>query len=445
MSIETYEQALAFWFNRVNYEQRGMPRDLRELNLDRMRDLLARIDHPERNLPIIHIAGTKGKGSTAALLTSILQHAGLRSGLFTSPHLSRVEERIQVNRQSISAGDLTVLMREIEPHVLAMEAAGKSPTFFEIVTALALLHFSRSRVELAVLEVGLGGRFDSTNVCLPLVCVITSISFDHMQQLGPTLASIAREKAGIIKAGRPTISGVTVPEARAVILDICQRRGSPLRELGRDFDYRYTPGWITNDATRWPRVHMRSGFAEYDEMDLHLLGEHQAANAAVAVACVEELRKLGWAITDDAIRGSLREVEWPARMELIRRRPFVVLDCAHNDASMRALVDTLQTTFPPGRKALLLACSRDKDLPAIVSLLTPCFDMAYLTRYTSTQRSAPPEELARLWREHGGECHLCETPAQAWERARAAMEADDLLCISGSVFLAGELRPLLLA
>lgn len=445
MPIETYDQALAFWFNRVNYEQRGMPGDLRELNLDRMRDLLARLDHPEQHLRIIHIAGTKGKGSTAAMLAAILGHAGLRCGLFTSPHLSRVEERVQVDGRPIHPDELTCLMRLIEPQVLAMEGAGKPPTFFEIVTALALLHFARCAVEIVVLEVGLGGRFDSTNVCLPLVSVITSISFDHMQQLGPTLASIAREKAGIIKPGRPTISGVTSPEARAVIEEVSRRRGSPLGELGRDFDYRYTPGRITTDTTEWPRVNLRTRQAASRDLEVALLGEHQAANAAVAVACVEELQRQGWRIPEEAVHRGLRGVKWPARMEVVRRSPMVVLDCAHNDASMRALVETLQSTFAPARKAIVLACSRDKDLAAITSLLLPHFDIAFLTRYTSTQRSTAPEELARLWRDGGGRCRICATPALAWQAAQEWAGCDGLICISGSVFFAGEMRPLALS
>jgi dihydrofolate synthase/folylpolyglutamate synthase len=445
MPIENYEQALAFWFDRVNYEHRGMPGDLRELNLDRMRDLLARLEHPESKLRIIHVAGTKGKGSTAAMLASILRQAQLRCGLFTSPHLSHVEERVQIDGQPISPNDLTAHMRTIEPQVVAMEAAGKPPTFFEIVTALALLHFARAGVDLVVLEVGLGGRFDSTNVCTPLVSVVTNISFDHMQQLGSTLASIAREKAGIVKSGRPTISGVTAPEARTVIAEVCKRRGSTLCELGRDFNYQYSPGWIDNDRTRWPRVDIRTRKTECRDVELALLGEHQAANAAVAFACVEELRRQGWGIADAAVRRGLGEVKWPARMEVVRRRPIVILDCAHNDASMRALVDTVQSTFPPARKAIVLACSRDKDLAAITAILVPNFEMAFLTRYLSTQRSVPPEDLAELWRRGGGSCQECQTPALAWEAARNWSEPDDVLCISGSVFFAGEMRSLVLA
>ena len=219
----TYEQAIRFWFDRVNYEQRSpKPSDLK---LDRMRALLARLGDPQQYLRIVHVAGSKGKGSTSAMLAAILRRAGYRTGLYTSPHLCRVEERIQVDGAAISAEELAVLMEDLRPAVEALDArrpAGTAGvTFFEIATALGLLHFIRRRVEAAVLEVGLGGRFDATNVCSPLVAVLTSISYDHQQQLGNTLASIAREKAGIVKPGRPTVSGVRAPEARAVIEDDC--------------------------------------------------------------------------------------------------------------------------------------------------------------------------------------------------------------------------------
>ena len=215
MAIESYAQALAFWFGRINYETRGMPADLRDLKLDRMRTLLELLGRPQDRLHIIHIAGSKGKGSTAAMLDSILSSAGFRTGLFTSPHLTKPEERIQVDGVSIPEAELTVIMRELESACdNVMRRQGTEPTFFEVATALGLIHFVRRRCQWAVLEVGLGGRFDSTNVCDPEVAVITSISLDHQEQLGNDTASIAMEKAGIIKAGRPVVSGVIQAEPR---------------------------------------------------------------------------------------------------------------------------------------------------------------------------------------------------------------------------------------
>ncbi len=461
MPIETYPQALDFWYARINYEQRGMPADLRELKLDRMRELLDRLGNPQRGLRIVHVAGSKGKGSTAAMLASIFHHAGHRAGLFTSPHLTRVEERCQIDGVPLSEGELIGLMRQLEPHVLALESAGLPPTFFEMVTAIGFLHFARQGADPAVIEVGLGGRFDSTNVCDPLVSIITSISLDHTEQLGDTLTSIAREKAGIIKPGRPVISGVQADDARAVIEAVARRCRSPLRQLGRDFVYQYQPGLVTAEQRIDPRVAVGSSTRQWPELKLGLLGEHQAANAALAVACVEELRTLRIDVPDAAVREGLQRVHWPGRMEVLGdrlgdalgdqpggrldRRPFVVLDCAHNVASMEALVATLQSSFPPTRRILVLACSRDKDLAGMLRVVTPHFQQAYLTRYTTSARGACPQELADLWRQAGGgACQVVQGPLAALEAARTAAGADGLVCVAGSVFLAGEVRPALL-
>jgi dihydrofolate synthase / folylpolyglutamate synthase len=445
----TYEEALRYWFGRVNYEQRS-PRPS-DLKLDRMRALLERLGNPQRRLRVVHVAGSKGKGSTSAMLAAVLQRAGHRTGLFTSPHLARVEERIQVNGEPVSPEELAVLMADVRPAVEALDAH-KPPeavgvTFFEIATALGLLHFVRRRVEVAVLEVGLGGRFDATNVCLPRVAVITSISYDHVQQLGPTLANIATEKAGIVKPGRPTVSGARAAEARAVIERICAERGSPLRQLGVDFHYAHEPGLVTAGADRLPRVRVTTERRAWPPLEVGLLGEHQAANAAVAVAVVEQLRDEGLHLSGAAVAAGLAGVRWPARLEVVGRRPLLVLDCAHNLASVQALLDTLAESFPahaPGkgpRRLLIFAGSGDKDLAGMLRLLAPHFDHAFLTRFTSNPRAVPPERLAALLRASSDlPCTLSTTPAEVWGQVRAAAGPDDLVCVTGSVFLAGDLR-----
>jgi dihydrofolate synthase/folylpolyglutamate synthase len=337
---------------------------------------------------------------------------------------------------------LTALLEEVR------EAARRSaapPTFFEVATAVGFLHFVRRRVDVAVLEVGLGGRLDSTNVCLPAVALITSISFDHTDLLGDRLAGIAREKAGIVKPGRPVVSGATAPEARAVIEEVCRERRAPLAQLGVDFRYRYEPGWVDAETTRRPRVEVVTRRRRWPAFELNLLGEHQAANAAVAVSCVELLREQGWHLPDAAVAAGLAEVSWPARLEVMGRRPLVVLDCAHNVASAAALAETLRTTFAPARRWLVFAGSSDKDLAGMFRVLAPLFDHAFLTRYTDNPRSLPPDQLAGLLR---AACDLpatvCPGPADAWRAARDRAGPDDLICITGSVYLAGELRPLLL-
>jgi dihydrofolate synthase/folylpolyglutamate synthase len=442
-----YQAARDFWYGLINFEHRApTPADLK---LDQMRALLRRLGDPHRRLRILHIAGSKGKGSTAAMLAAILRRAGYRTGLFTSPHLCRVEERFLVDGEPISRDELTALLDEVRRAIQRdqpeAQARAGAPTFFEVATAVGFLHFVRRRVDAAVIEVGLGGRLDSTNVCDPVAALITSISFDHTRQLGNRLASIAAEKAGIVKPRRPALSGAVVPEARAVIERVCRERGAPLRQLGVDFHYRYEPGEISAQVTRPARVQVTTLRHRWPILDLNLLGEHQAANAAVVVACVELLREKGWHVPDEAIAAGLAEVTWPARLEVIGRRPLVVLDCAHNVASAQALADTLRTSFPPARRLLVFAGSSDKDLAGMFRVLAPHFAHAYLTRYTDNPRGVAAEELAALWEANGGGARtLCRSPAEAWHTAREAAGADDLICLTGSVFLAGEMRPLLL-
>jgi dihydrofolate synthase/folylpolyglutamate synthase len=434
-----YEEALAYWYGHVNFEQ-ATPGPS-ELKLERMRALLRLLGNPHRRLRIVHVAGSKGKGSISAMLAAIFRQAGHRTGLFTSPHLCRVEERFQVDGQPISQAELATALTDVRATVEGgRRALGGLPTFFEVATAVGFLHFVRRRVGAVVLEVGLGGRLDSTNVCLPVVSVITSISFDHTNVLGHQLTSIAREKAGIVKRGRPVVSGATVGEARAVIEEVCRARGAPLRQFGADFQYRYEPGQVSDSGVVRPRVEVQSRARRWPMLEVNLLGEHQAANATVAIATVEELRRAGWHLPDEAVARGLREVDWPARLEVCGRRPLLVLDCAHNAASAVALVDTLRTSFPPARRVLVFAASGDKDVPGMFDVLAPHFSHAILTRYTSSSRSVAPEHLAELW---PGSATVCATPAEALAAARQEVGADDLICIAGSVFLAGELRPLL--
>jgi dihydrofolate synthase/folylpolyglutamate synthase len=437
------EQALAFWFGLVNYEQRSpTPADLK---LDRMLGLLRRLGDPHRRLRVLHVAGSKGKGSTAAMLASILRQAGYRTGLFTSPHLCDVTERFQVDGRPISAPELTALLNEVHDSVRGKRRGGEAPfTFFEVATAVGFLHFVRRRVDVAVLEVGLGGRLDSTNVCLPAAALITSISFDHTAQLGNRLASIAWEKAGIIKPGRPAVSGVTVAEARAVIESVCRERRAPLRQLGEDYHYAAKPGMVTESGLVRPRLQVTTRRRQWPWMEVNLLGDHQAANAAVAVACVEVVREQGWHVPDAAVAAGLAGVIWPARLEIVSRRPLLVLDCAHNVASAVALVDTLAASFPPARRLLVFAGSSDKDLDGMFDVLAPHFAHAFLTRFLNSPRAVPPEDLAQQLRARGDlPVTVCPTPAEALAAVMAAAGPDDLICIAGSVFLAGQVRSLL--
>jgi dihydrofolate synthase/folylpolyglutamate synthase len=416
----TYDEAIGFWYGRINYEVRSAaPTDLK---LERMRALLRRLGDPHDRLRLVHVTGTKGKGSTCAMLASVLRMAGHRVGLFTSPHLTHVEERMQVDGVPISRAELVTLMAEVAPAVREMESEPglPPPTFFEIGTALGFLHFVRRRCAIAVIEVGLGGRFDSTNVCRPLVSVITNVGLDHTAQLGTTLEAIAYQKAGIIKPHVPVVSGVTQPGPRAVVRKVAEEAGAPLWEVSAD-DERPAPA-------------------------IGLLGAHQRANAVLVRATVERLRDTGMPVPDSAVGRGLAEVKWPARVELVSERPTIILDTAHNVPSAEALVDTLRECFPvPGRKSVVFAVSSDKPVADILRVLAGHFDHFHLTKYGNNPRCVPPEKLAAVLKEvaPGKPFSTHPTSLEAWTAARATADENDQVCVTGSVFLAGELRPAL--
>ena len=409
----TYDEAMSFWFGRINFEVRSAAPD--DLKLERMRALLRLLGNPQDRLRIVHIAGTKGKGSTAAMLDAVLRAAGYRVGLFTSPHLVHVEERVQVDRVMITPEELAARMGEIAAAVRELDRGPfPPPTFFEIGTALGYLHFVCRRVDAAIVEVGLGGRFDSTNVCRPMVSVITSIGLDHTAQLGHTHAAIAFQKAGIIKRRVPVVSGATRADVCRVIEQEAARNHAPLRQVDRAY-----PGPI------------------------RLLGDHQAWNAAVSVAVVDELRRAGMAIPPPAIGRGLADVRWPARVEIVARKPTVVLDTAHNVPSAEALIAALRSGVPTtGRKIAVFAVSSDKPYADILGILAGYFDHFALCRYGANSRAVPPELLAAelAGASPGTSVAVYHSPAAAWSAARSAARDDDLICVTGSVFLAGELQ-----
>jgi dihydrofolate synthase/folylpolyglutamate synthase len=451
------QAALRFLAGRIDYERAlSVPYRAQDFKLDRMYELMDRLGNPQQALQVVHVAGTKGKGSTTAMLGAILSAAGYRCGVFTSPHLYRIEERIAVDGQPCSSAELVELVDRVLPAVDTMDQAaardpGESgPTYFEITTAMALLHFAHRKVQAAVLEVGLGGRLDSTNVCRPLVSVITSISLDHTRQLGNTLELIAWEKAGIVKPSVPVISGVVDPMPREVIRQVCRQQGCRLLELGTDFDFTYQPprGLETTPALgrmdfRYRVLRCESGC---EGLPLRLLGGHQAANAAVALAALAELRQAGWDIPEAAVRTGLAEVVWPARIELLARRPAVVVDAAHNAASVDALLRVLDESFSVRRRWLVFATTREKDVRGMLERLLQRFDGVILTRYLDNPRAVPPDELAAAAAElTGRQYRVCAAPAEAWEAVCSLAGPDDLICVTGSLFLAAEIRAEIIA
>ena len=449
---DSYEAALDFLFQRIDYERAAaIPYGDGTFKLDRMRELLLRLENPQSKLPIVHVAGTKGKGSTSAMIAAVLSAAGYRTGLFSSPHLDRLEERMAINGQPCSAAELLELVEMLRPVVAELDLAGSrrqpaetGPTYFELTTAMALLHFVRSNVHAAVLEVGLGGRLDSTNVCLPAVSVITSISFDHMRQLGNTLAAIAREKAGIIKPGVPVVSGVVDDEPRKVIEEIARQRGSRLLQLGRDFHYQYEP---PRDVGREPaqgmmsyRLSCHDRQRSFESVSVGLLGRHQAANAATALTAARRVDATGMADSRSGPVPRGGRSPLAGAVEVAGRRPAVVIDAAHNVASVEALAATLAESFSARERILVFATTRDKEVPAMLRCLLPHFDHVILTQYQNNPRGVPPEELAAIASQESAAVRVCSSPAAAWEVVRTLAGEKDLVCITGSFFIAAEMR-----
>jgi len=440
---------MAWLDGRLDFERTPPNAGVRSaFDLRNVRRLLKMLGSPHERHPVAHVAGTKGKGSTVAMLAEILAAAGHRVGRYTSPHVHRLEERICVAGKPIRTADLTTALDSVIPAVERLDhdarAAGRrGPTWFEIVTATAFVHFARVDVDIVVLETGLGGRLDATNVCDPLVSVITSISLDHMALLGPTIGRIAAEKAGIIKRGKTVISGATDRSARRVIAATAARRRSPLLQLGRDFRVAWRP--------RDPADPLAGGVVEIDppselasapiRATLSMAGRHQADNAALAAVAALRLDTLGVSVSPHAIERGLKRAWLPARIEHVGHAPTVVVDAAHNVASMRSLIDTLAPMLDGRRRRVLVfAASADKQVERMLAIAAGRFDAVVVTRYVASRRGASIERLVDACRQAAlPEPHVAATPREALRQAKSCAGRNGIVCVAGSFFLAAEL------
>lgn len=458
MLPRTRDEAEAFLLGRINHEAVQASRGLDGFKLQSMRQLLERLEHPERGPATIHIAGTKGKGSTALFISSILRQAGRRVGTYTSPHLHRMEERIAIDGQPIDAADFTTAVAEVAEKVAQIDAERTlessnfpPPTFFDIVTAAAWCAFRRAAVDVAVVEVGVGGRLDSTNLCCPDVTVITTIGLDHTRWLGDTTALIAKEKAGIVKPGVPTITTVVDPEPWQVIRQKCLEQQAPLQSLGTDFGFDLQDGgdFVTGRPARFTyqsKAPLIVGSANDWTFELPLLGYHQALNAVGAIAAVRCFLRGREQLRPEIVRQALARVRFPGRIETTAWKPRIVFDVAHNVAAIEALLATLRTDrWSTGKRTAIVAISEDKNYGAMLSEIARAFDQLILTRFTSNARSVPTEELERALRAVSPTPTPCEVirvedPSSAWSRAIGTAAPGDLICVTGSTFLVAELR-----
>jgi dihydrofolate synthase/folylpolyglutamate synthase len=436
----TFADALSYLDSFINYErQPQVPYTREAFDLTEFERFLARLDDPHRRLQSVVVAGTKGKGSTAAMIASMAQASGLKVGLYTSPHLCSIRERIRVDGEMVSEEVFANLVGDLMPHIEAAGMAGvrRFRTFFEILTAMALVHFRRVGADLAVLEVGMGGRLDATNVATPLVSVITPISFDHTEVLGDTIPKIAREKAGIIKPRGLAVVAPQRPEALAVIQEACLAQGARLRDVARELH------WHSRHCSWEGSVFdLESAARVYPTLQIPLAGPHQLLNAATAVATAEELQAQGLPISLDDIRRGVQHVHWEGRLETVSRRPWIVLDGAHNRDSARCLREALAACFRYRRLILVLGISANKNLEGIIEELTPLAAVTVATR-AMVPRAAPPQRVADLAAKWSAHVIVEEDTQKALAQAIAETQRDDLLLVTGSLYLVGDAKRIL--
>jgi len=416
--------------------------------LETTRDILHALGDPHLTYPVIHIAGTKGKGSTSALITQGLIEAGLKTGLYISPHLEDFRERMQINRVMIPEDRLAALVERSAPYADQVQGLNK----FEFITALAMQYFAEEQVDVAVIETGLGGRLDATNLVQPLLSVITNISMDHVQLLGHSLAEIAREKAGIIKPGVPCVSAPQRPEALAVLKQVAEAQASPFYVVGRDWQVEPMETRLTGSSFLW------GSNGDMRAYEVGLAGAFQIENASVALGALELARKLGLPVSSTAAAEGVRRAVWAGRMEVVQERPLCIIDSAHNDYSIAHLTRALRelVLYPAVERpelSIVFGCMADKDIPGMLRYLVPIADHLFLTSIEHP-RAASVDLLVHLankaasqsgngHRDHIIEIVAAPNLAAALEDARAISRPGDVICVTGSLALAGAARTLL--
>ena len=437
-SFRTYRSALNFLTSATDYERLGRVRyDHTKFNLARMNRLLSTVGNPHKTLRTVHIAGTKGKGSTAAMLSNMLQGCGLNVGVYSSPHVLDIRERIMINDAWVTEQEFVRLINKVAPAF--HNSKGTKPTFFELMTAMAFLYFADKEVDIAVIEAGLGGRLDATNVIKPEVCGITSISFDHVEQLGNTLEAIAEEKGGILKARTPAVSAPQVPEVTKALRRLAANLDVPISFAGDEieFSYRFESSRAVGPHTR---VCLSTQTSRFDHLHVPLLGEHQAINCGLALSLLDVLKNRGFDIDDQKAIEGLAKVNLPGRMEIIQQDPKILVDGAHSPASVAALMRTIGQNIPYDSMIVIFGCQRGKDIEGMIRHVQLGADKIIFT-CSSSPNAVDPKELAACYVEQSG--NMAQTAVDldhALQIAQGAVADDDLICITGSFYLVGDAK-----
>lgn len=437
--MSAYADALRYLYGLPSWQYWVTDREVVPPNLARFRTLVRRLGSPHRAFASVHIAGTKGKGSTSAMIASILAQAGYRTGLYTSPHLHTFRERIWVNGEMIAEDEVVELTDWIRPTL-----AHTPGTTFEAITAIAFEHFRRRGVQVAVLEVGLGGRFDATNVVHPAVSVITSIGMDHMNVLGNTLEQIAAEKAGIIKRGVPVVFTPQKESAAAVLAERARRQRARQVWAGRDWQWQPLGHAPTGQRFTVFAPRQREGWPNpLEDLFIPLIGRHQLGNAVAAIAAVAQLRARGFPVSEEALRRGLAEVRWPARLEVLQTSPWLVVDSAHTVESVEAAFETVQETLGRSPDVVIFGASADKDVAGMLRRMPLATRLVFAQ--AAHERAMSVAALQAVAQSIGRESTATPSPRQALEQALASAGEDGIVLALGSIFLAAEVREAWLA
>jgi len=438
-AFKTYKQALDYLFERTDYEKQERLRyNVTTFSLNRMQKLLSLLGSPHKKIHTVHIGGTKGKGSTATMLARMLEANGYKVGLYTSPHVVHLHERIAINSTMISDSEMCGLLNRAYAPVEKMSKTDQ-PTFFEIMTALAFMYFLDNEVDIAVIETGLGGRLDSTNVIKPKVIGITSLSIDHQNLLGNTIDCIAKEKAGIFKRGVPAVTVQQEPSAMRVLRSQATAVKAPLSVTGSDIDFsqRFETSREHGPHTR---ICLTTPTSKFEHLRVPLHGRHQAINCGLALAMLDKLKSAGYKIDNDKAAEGLCKVSLAGRMEMIWYDPRIMIDAAHNAASIQALIHAVGQNIPYDSMVVIFGCNSDKDVRGMLHKLQYGADKVIFTR-SNSPKAVSPEDLAEMYTEICGKmCQTASSLGQALQLAKNAVSKEDLICITGSFYLIGQAK-----